>query len=59
MPFERQWLEQLCDGSGECDRCHRDNQPLWEDADDPGLWMYCRDCWLKILRGRKSTGSKS
>lgn len=47
--IEREWLNQRPDASGECDRCHQDDLALWEDQDQPGAFMYCKACWLKLL----------
>lgn len=56
--MERQWLEQQCDAIGECDQCHKDDSALWEDTENEGGFMICRDCWLKILAKRAKDSRK-
>lgn len=35
--------------SGECDRCHVDQAPLYSIEDDePGEWAYCRPCAVRV-----------
>ncbi len=46
--LERDWLDQKPDACGECDECHRDDQPLWDTGEEAG-WMFCRACCLKLL----------
>lgn len=46
-------LNYVPDGTGECDRCHKDDQALWEDYDEPGGWQYCRTCIRDMHNKRK------
>lgn len=46
-----QWLHQLQDtpsSTGECDICHADGVPLFEDHGQQGHFEYCEACIRKI-----------
>lgn len=45
------------DGSGECDRCHKESVALWTDYGDPGDYQYCRTCIRQMHNKRKESGS--
>lgn len=38
------------DRSGECDRCHAEQVPVWEDATHPGHYQYCERCYRALAQ---------
>lgn len=50
------WVNQHSDARGECDKCHKDDVRLWylpEEIDPVHTWMYCKDCFLKVLKRKE------
>lgn len=53
------WLSQKADASGECDRCHAEGKALWAlpsviDPEPDAAWLYCAECYRRILRSKFS-----
>ncbi len=48
------WLKQQPDAIGECDGCHKEMKSLYSlpqnlDSEPDAHWLYCRDCFRKIV----------